>query len=79
MSIAKVVTTKLTSTISKGTRTVQLGFVETTDIWKRSLLDSNVDEQFKAVAQQHIDSYRPETIAIVLQLVFYLFYYSITL
>jgi hypothetical protein len=67
MSIARVMTTKLTSTIARGSRTVQVGFVETTDIWKRSFLDSNVEEQFKAVAEQHIDSYRPETAAIVLQ------------
>jgi hypothetical protein len=67
MSIARVMTTKLTATISKGSRLVQVGFVETTDIWKRSFLDSNVEEQFKAVAQQHVDSYRPETAAVVLQ------------
>jgi hypothetical protein len=34
MSIAKVITTKLTSTIAKGSRVVQVGYVETTDIWR---------------------------------------------
>ena len=69
MSIARVITTKLTSTIAKGSRLVQVGFVETTDVWKRSFLDSDVEKEFKAVALHHIDSYRPETTAIALQLV----------
>lgn len=67
MSIAKVTTTKLTSTIAKGSRTVQVGYVETTDIWMRTFLDGSVESQFKSVAQQHIDSYRPETTAVALQ------------
>ena len=67
MSIAKVITTKLTSTISKGSRTVQVGYVETTDIWTRTFLDSSVESQFKSIAQQHINSYKAETTAVALQ------------
>jgi hypothetical protein len=76
MSIARVLTTKLTSTIAKGKRFVHVGYVETTDIWKRTFLDSSVEEQFKRVAQEHIDTYRPETAAVVLQWV--LIYFILT-
>jgi hypothetical protein len=67
MSIANVVATKLTSTIAKGGRTIQVGYVAATDIWTRAFLDSSVESQFKSVAQQHIDSYKAETTAVVLQ------------
>jgi len=67
MSAAKVLATKLTSTIAKGSRTVQVGYVAATDIWTRTFLDSGVELQFKSAAQEHIDSYKAETTAVVLQ------------
>ena len=67
MSTAKVLTTKLTSTISDGIRTVGVGYVEKTDIWTRTFIDSGVQRQFEAAAQQHIDSYRADTTAVALQ------------
>ncbi|KAK0125549.1 hypothetical protein ONS95_000443 [Cadophora gregata] len=67
MSIAKVLKTKLTSTISDGIRTVGVGYVEKTDIWTRSFIDSGVQKQFAAAAQQHMDSFRTDTTAVALQ------------
>ena len=67
MSIARAVTTNLTSTISKGSRTLQVGYVKKTDIWTRTFLDSGVEAEFKAAAEKHIDSYHSDTTAVALQ------------
>ncbi|CAG8957118.1 hypothetical protein HYFRA_00009319 [Hymenoscyphus fraxineus] len=67
MSIARVVSTKQTSSITNGMRTVGVGYVDRTDQWSRSFLSSGVEAAFKAVAEKNIDSYRPDTTAVALQ------------
>jgi hypothetical protein len=67
MSTAKVIITKLTSTITKGGRTMQVGYVEKTDQWHRIQLSNVVESNFKSAVQRNMDKYKKETTVVALQ------------
>ncbi|KAI1865298.1 uncharacterized protein JN550_008346 [Neoarthrinium moseri] len=67
MSNAKVLSTKLVTTITKDSRVVQIGFVDKTDIWNRTVLSAEVQQKFTKVAEGYIDTLRPDTNTVALQ------------
>lgn len=69
MSIGRVVSTTLTSTISKGGRTIQVAYVKQTDIWTRSFIDPGVQRKFTALVEENIDTFSSDTTVVALQYV----------
>ena len=67
MSNAKVISTKILGQVTKGSRTIQVGFVDKTDIWTRPFLSENIQQHFKQVTEGNIDSLRPDTAVVALQ------------
>jgi hypothetical protein len=67
MSIARVISTQVIATITKGSRAVQVGYVDKTDIWTRSLLSEDVQQKFTTAAEGHIDTLRSDTKTVALQ------------
>lgn len=69
MSNAKVLSTKFIGFVSNASRTVQVGYVDKTDIWTRSFLDTDIQKKFEQAAQDNIDTLRADTAMIALQYV----------
>lgn len=69
MSNAQVLSTKFVTTIAKGSRVVQVGFVDKTDIWNRTFLSNEVQQKFTKVAEGYIDTLRPDTNIVAFQYV----------
>ena len=67
MSNAKVLSTKFVTTIAKGSRVVQVGFVDKTDIWDRTFLSNEVEQKFTEVAEGYIDTLRSDSNMVALQ------------
>lgn len=73
MSTAKVLSTKFITTITKGNRVVEVGYVDTTDVWNRVFLSEDVKRKFTRAAEAYIDTLRPDTSAVALQYVHHVF------
>ncbi|RMD41269.1 hypothetical protein DV735_g3872, partial [Chaetothyriales sp. CBS 134920] len=62
----KVLSTKSFTTITKGSRVVQVGYVDKTDIWRRALLNNDIQQKFAQSAEENIDTLRPDTEVVAL-------------
>ncbi|EPE02257.1 hypothetical protein F503_08569 [Ophiostoma piceae UAMH 11346] len=67
MSGAKVLSTKVITTLVKGSRSVQVGYVDSTDRWKRPFLSDTVRDKFTETTEGYIDTLRPDTKMVALQ------------
>ncbi|KAI0402010.1 hypothetical protein F4802DRAFT_578101 [Xylaria palmicola] len=67
MSNAKVLSNKLIGSITQGSRTVQVGYVDRTDFWVRSQIHSGALRDFKKIAVRYIDTLRSDTQMVSLQ------------
>ncbi|KZF25496.1 hypothetical protein L228DRAFT_265965 [Xylona heveae TC161] len=66
-SKAKVLSTKLIAIITKGKRTVKVGYVDKTEAWKRNYLSPDMQKMFKETAEQHLLTLRGDTDMIALR------------
>lgn len=69
-SNAKVVSTKLIAVLTHGTRTVKVGYVDQTDVWKRTHLSPQIQQKFKETAEKQLPSLKEDTDMLALQYVF---------
>ncbi|KAI9668501.1 MAG: hypothetical protein M1829_005379 [Trizodia sp. TS-e1964] len=59
MSVAKVLTTTITSTVTKAGRVIDVGYVKSTDMWWRTMLDTGVQSEFKGIVEKNIATLGP--------------------
>ncbi|KKK12848.1 hypothetical protein ARAM_006572 [Aspergillus rambellii] len=66
-SNAKVISTKVIAVLSSGARTVKVGYVDQTDVWKRVYLSPEIQMKFKATSEKHLSSLKAETDMVAFQ------------
>lgn len=68
---AKVISTKIFAILNLGARSIKVGYVEETDIWKRITISPAIQMKFKEVVEKNLSSLREDTEMVALQLVSY--------
>lgn len=63
----KILGYKITSTITKGGRSVNVGYVDKTDVWTRPLLSDSTQKDFSEAVEKNIDSLAANATTVALQ------------
>lgn len=66
-SNAQVLSTQLIAVLALGARSVKVGYVEKTDIWRRVALSPEIQQKFKETTGKHLSSIKDETDMVALQ------------
>ncbi|EGE01160.1 hypothetical protein TEQG_08568 [Trichophyton equinum CBS 127.97] len=64
---AKVISTKIFAVLSLGARSIKVGYVEQTDIWKRITISPEIQMKFEEIVEKNLSSLREDTEMVALQ------------
>nr|KMM70166.1 hypothetical protein CPAG_06478 [Coccidioides posadasii RMSCC 3488] len=64
---ANVMSTKLIAILTLGTRSVKVGYVDQTDVWKMIALSTAIQQKFKEVTEKNLSTLEEDTDMVALQ------------